>query len=324
MGPSVAPSFDAPPRPGPAMPSREGPPRTSEEDVPGTWEELDGLSPRCGLHDAIWRGLRPSPLQWKCIPLGLAGHDVLCSAPAGPDKRTAYVITCLQQLQDYDAPAARALVVCSSREDAFEVGEEFRRLARYSPGVEVGVMYGGRPIAEDRKMLIEKGPQILVASPGRLLAHLRESTIRLHERMLFILDACDLLLGPADMRRDVQTIYNYMPNETQVLMFGATFSSELQGLCKAFMHSTFHVVHFNGGDDTAEVLPVPAGSCLKGKRAGFRCSVCKEKFEKLGPCKKHTMSEHDGEDAKVEKIRIGEGEEDSEPTYGPFNPWRLV
>jgi len=108
------------------------------------------------------------------------------------------------------------------------------------------VVYGGVPIVQDRKDLKEKIPHILIATPGRLIQLLDEQTLKLGEVKHFILDECDEILEQLDMRRDVQKIFKATPLNKQVMMFSATLSEEIRGICKKFMHNPVEI-YINDG-----------------------------------------------------------------------------
>merc|ERR1711865_1200995 len=95
--------------------------------------------------------------------------------------------------------------------------------------------YGGVPIANDKKMLQEECPHVLIGTPGRVLGLTREKELKLDKLSQFVLDECDKCLDKLDMRKDIQQIFIETPKKKQVMMFSATMTTETRGLCKKFM-----------------------------------------------------------------------------------------
>merc|ERR1711920_176146 len=122
--------------------------------------------------------------------------------------------------------AVKTLVICHTRELAYQIKFEFDRFAKYFQDVKTGVVYGGMPIAKDREMLTENCPHVLIGTPGRVLGLLREK---------------DLKLDKLDMRKDVQQIFIETPKKKQVMMFSATMSSDTRALCKKFMQDPHEI-----------------------------------------------------------------------------------
>merc|ERR1712205_270683 len=111
----------------------------------------------------------------------------------------------------------------------------FERFAKFFAAVKTAVVYGGMPIAKDKEMLKEDCPQILIGTPGRVLALTREKDLKLDKSTQFVLDECDKCLDKLDMRRDIQQIFMETPKKKQVMMFSATMTTETRALCKKFM-----------------------------------------------------------------------------------------
>jgi ATP-dependent RNA helicase UAP56/SUB2 len=192
----------------------------------------------------------PSQVQHECIPRANLGTDVLCQAKSGMGKTAVFVLSTLQQLEVKEAKeenkTVQALVLCHTRELAFQIRQEFERFKKYMPAVKTRVIYGGAPIAIDRKELKANVPHIIIATPGRLLQLVDEGTVKLNEVKHFILDECDEVLESLDMRRDVQKIFKATPLNKQVMMFSATLSDEIRGVCKKFMHNPIEI-YINDG-----------------------------------------------------------------------------
>jgi ATP-dependent RNA helicase UAP56/SUB2 len=151
----------------------------------------------------------------------------------------------LHLLEKEDQEHITCLVLCHTRELAFQIQQEFNRFKKYTPYVKTHVFYGGVPVPEDRAVLKSKSPQIVIGTPGRILHLAEEKTLKLDHLKHFILDECDEMLD-TDMRGDVQKIFRLTPHNKQVMMFSATLSEEVRGICKRFMHNP-REIYINDG-----------------------------------------------------------------------------
>merc|ERR1712126_46447 len=115
------------------------------------------------------------------------------------------------------------------------ISKEYERFSKYMSGIKVGVFFGGLAIAKDETVIKSNCPNIIVGTPGRILALVRSKKLNLKNLKHFILDECDKMLEQLDMRRDVQEIFRSTPHEKQVMMFSATLSKEIRAVCKKFM-----------------------------------------------------------------------------------------
>jgi len=133
------------------------------------------------------------------------------------------------------------LVMCHTRELAFQISKEYERFSKYMPSVKNAVFFGGLPIEKDAQVLKTNCPHIVVGTPGRILALVRQKKLSLKNVKQFVLDECDKMLEALDMRRDVQEIFRSTPHEKQVMMFSATLSKEIRPVCKKFMQDPMEV-----------------------------------------------------------------------------------
>merc|ERR1711977_758065 len=145
-----------------------------------------------------------------------------------------FVLACLQQL-DASEKAVKVLVICHTRELAYQIKHEYDRFAKFFSDVKTGVVYGGVPIAQDREMLKSECPHVLIGTPGRVLALANDGDLKLDKLTHFILDECDKCLEKLDMRGDIQKIFLKTPKKKQVMMFSATMDKEIRLVCKKFM-----------------------------------------------------------------------------------------
>jgi ATP-dependent RNA helicase UAP56/SUB2 len=154
----------------------------------------------------------PSEVQHECIPQAILGSDILCQAKSGMGKTAVFVLAGLQQL-DASEKAVKVLVVCHTRELAYQIKHEFDRFAKYFSDVKCAVVYGGIPIVKDKEMLKESTPHILIGTPGRVLQLCREKELKLEKLTHFVLDECDKCLEKLDMRQDIQKIFLETPKK---------------------------------------------------------------------------------------------------------------
>jgi len=182
----------------------------------------------------------PSEIQHECIPQAVLGMDVLSQAKSGMGKTAVFVLATLQQIEPVDGQVS-VLVMCHTRELAFQISKEYERFSKFMPNVKVGVFFGGLAIAKDEQVLKTNCPHIVVGTPGRILALVRSKKLNLKHLKHFVLDECDKMLEQLDMRRDVQEIFRATPHEKQVMMFSATLSKDIRPVCKKFMQDVcFH------------------------------------------------------------------------------------
>lgn len=179
-----------------------------------------------------------SEVQQNAIPFAMVGTDMIVQAKSGMGKTAVFVMSTLQQIEIDETATEKkvdTLVLCHARELAYQISKEFTRFSKYLSAVKVGVVYGGVPFSENKALIKNDCPNILIGTPGRVLHLLNEGGLELDGLKRFILDECDNLLeGGLDMRRQVQQIFKKTPHEKQVMLYSATISPEARVLCKKF------------------------------------------------------------------------------------------
>lgn len=173
----------------------------------------------------------PSEIQAKTLPYALEERDVVGQARTGTGKTAAFLVPALQLLTD--KPGPRVLVVVPTRELAMQVNSEAERLGHYM-GVSALAIYGGDPMKRQLDAL-EKGVQIIAATPGRLLDHLGRGTLRLADLDMLILDEADRMFD-LGFREDIAKIMQKAPTRRQTMLFSATLSEEVLGLAERYMN----------------------------------------------------------------------------------------
>ncbi len=160
-------------------------------------------------------------IQAKAIPLMRDGKELLAKAPTGTGKTCAFGIPIVEGI-DPEKKGVQALILCPTRELCTQLRDDFRRLCKYRPEIRVVAAYGGQPIAKQVEAL-KKNPQIVAATPGRLIDHIKHHTIRLNQVRIAILDEADEMLDMGFFK-DVRWILEQLPKGFRLSMFSATIS----------------------------------------------------------------------------------------------------
>jgi ATP-dependent RNA helicase UAP56/SUB2 len=188
----------------------------------------------------------PSEVQQECIPQAVLGQDIICQAKSGMGKTAVFVLAALQQLVTVENQVD-TLVLCHTRELAYQICQEFLRFSKYLNDVKVKVFFGGINYKHHTALLEKETPHIVIGTPGRLLQLVNEKHLKLNNLKRFILDECDQMLESIAMRKDVQAIFRATPHEKQVMMFSATLSKEIRPVCQKF---TQHPVEIYVDDES--------------------------------------------------------------------------
>ena len=216
----------------------------------------------------------PTPVQREAIPLILGGRDLLAGAQTGTGKTAAFVLPILQLLHaTRRAPAQagdprdprprrvlpgpiRTLVLTPTRELALQVEESVRTYGARRPIRSVAI-YGGVNFERQARAL-KMGPEIVVATPGRLLDHVGQRTIDLSQVEILVLDEADRMLDMGFIR-DIKRIIGLLPSKRQNLMFSATFSNDIRELAGGFLTepATVDVAPRNTAAELVEQVVIP-------------------------------------------------------------------
>ena len=170
---------------------------------------------------------RATPVQSGAIPYFMEGKDVIAKAPTGTGKTFAFGIPMVEHT-DPACPDVTGLVLAPTRELAIQIQEELRDLCEFKEGVKAVVLYGGAPIEKQIKQLKDH-PQIVVATPGRLMDHMKRRTIRLDKVETVVLDEADRMLDMGFIR-DVTRILDQIKSRKNIGMFSATISREVMDI----------------------------------------------------------------------------------------------
>src|SRR5699024_12725237 len=165
-----------------------------------------------------------TPIQAETIPKGQEGKDVIGQAQTGTGKTAAFGIPMIDQF-DTKTKSVQGLVVAPTRELAIQVAAEINRIGKYA-NIRALAVFGGQPMGRQIRALKDR-PQIVVATPGRLLDHIRRRTIRLDEIKVAVLDEADEMLNMGFID-DIKDILKAIPSERQTLLFSATMPKEIR------------------------------------------------------------------------------------------------
>ncbi len=171
-----------------------------------------------------------TPIQEQAIPIALTGKDVIGQAQTGTGKTAAFAIPFLQMIDR--EPAVQVLILTPTRELCMQVEKEIKKLNKYLKLKSVAV-YGGQDITRQIKELKAR-PQIIVATPGRLMDHMNRKTIRLEHLKMVVLDEADEMLNMGFLE-DIETILSACPEQRQTMMFSATMRDEIKAIANKFM-----------------------------------------------------------------------------------------
>ena len=180
----------------------------------------------------------PSTVQAKTIPLMMSGADINAIAPTGTGKTCAFGIPMLEYVQLKDN-RIQEIVLAPTRELALQIGDELTRLAKFIQGARIAVLYGGQPITKQLNALKRK-PQIIVATPGRLLDHMQRGNIRLDAVHTMVLDEADEMLNMGFVK-DVTKIIEATPNDRQLVLFSATTNQDVLTIAWKYQHDPVEI-----------------------------------------------------------------------------------
>ncbi len=166
----------------------------------------------------------PTTIQAQAIPPFMQWRDVIAKAPTGTGKTFAFGIPMIEHI-DPELPQVQGLILAPTRELAIQIGDELRSLLTHYKGIRVAVLYGGAGIVGQVRQL-EKNPQIVVATPGRLMDHYNRKNIRLDKIQTVVLDEADRMLDMGFFK-DVTRIIEKVKNRKNLGLFSATISQEV-------------------------------------------------------------------------------------------------
>lgn len=166
-------------------------------------------------------------IQEKAIPIMMAGKDIIAKAPTGTGKTCAFGIPLIERI-DKTKAVPQAVVLAPTRELAQQIAQELKELAHFMPQIRIACIYGGANVQRQIEKL-QKGCQIVVATPGRLLDHIQHKTINVSQVTSIVLDEADEMLNMG-FYKSVRSIIDQMKARKTLSMFSATISREVMDI----------------------------------------------------------------------------------------------
>lgn len=178
---------------------------------------------------------KASPIQEQAIPLALEGHDVLACAQTGTGKTATFLIPILQDLIQNEAHGLTSLIIVPTRELAIQIDQELQGFSYFTDTTSKAVYGGDKGMDwDEQKRAFTEGTNVIIATPGRLIAHLRLGYVNLKHIRHLVLDEADRMLDMGFID-DIRQILGYIPVKRQTMMFSATMASEIRKLANTIL-----------------------------------------------------------------------------------------
>lgn len=181
----------------------------------------------------------PSPIQEKAIPVILEGHDIIGQSQTGSGKTASFGLPILNELEPLPNRKTQALILAPTRELCLQVADEMRKFAKYIEGLRIVSVYGGQDISRQIKD-IKGGSDIVVATPGRLLDHIRRRTLRFENCHQVVLDEADEMLNMGFLD-EIKDVFSHLPKERQTILFSATMPKPILELAKEILNKPVEI-----------------------------------------------------------------------------------
>lgn len=177
-----------------------------------------------------------SPIQQQTIPLLTQEEtDIIGLAQTGTGKTAAFGLPLLQNIKDDGAKHIQAVIISPTRELCIQLEEEVVKYSKYLPNISSVAVYGGTPIGAQIRAIKRQNPQIIVATPGRLIDLIQKGVVHLDQTHTVVLDEADEMLNMG-FRDDIEAILQEVPEKRQVWLFSATMNNDVRRIAKRFMH----------------------------------------------------------------------------------------
>ncbi len=197
-----------------------------------------------GLSPSVFKAIvrmgfdNATPVQDQTIKPFLDGLDLIVQAPTGTGKTCAFGIPVSQNVEA-KSKQAQILILSPTRELAMQTSKVIQRLTQYKENVRIATLYGGENIQKQFAAL-RRHPQIIIATPGRLLDHIARRTVKLDAVKTVVLDEADIMLDMG-FRRDLDKILKSVPEKRQTVLFSATLSKDIMAITKSYQHNAKHI-----------------------------------------------------------------------------------
>lgn len=180
----------------------------------------------------------PSPVQDAAICPIMTGRDVLVQAPTGTGKTAAFAIPVVEKISPENSQI-QTVILCPTRELALQTTSVLQRLIKFKQGIRILALYGGEPISR-QIVALKRRPQIIVATPGRMLDHMKRRTTRLKHVQCIVLDEADRMLDMG-FRNDISEILDSTSKERQTILFSATLSPAIKKIAAEYQSDAQHI-----------------------------------------------------------------------------------
>ena len=194
------------------------------------------------LHDDLMAGIQamgyktPTPIQQEAIPVIMENKDLIACAQTGTGKTASYLLPVLDLISKTDRNQTSTLILAPTRELAQQIDQQVEGLAYYVNISSIAVFGGGDGfIYEQQRNAIQHNVNIIIATPGRLLAHLSSGILKLNTIKYLILDEADRMLDMGFMD-DIMRIISHLPKKRQTLLFSATMPNRIRTLANSILH----------------------------------------------------------------------------------------
>lgn len=205
-------------------------------------------------------------IQEKCIPPMMNGNDIIAIAPTGTGKTLGFGIPMLEYVNLKD-PVVQELVLAPTRELAQQIADDLSDLAHFIRGLRIAVIYGGQPMRKQIQVL-EKRPQIVVATPGRLIDHMERGNISLLNVHTLVLDEADEMLKMGFVE-DVEKIIRSVSPNRQLVMFSATTNQDVLTISWKYQNDPIEIVVKSDKEDKPQITEYIIDSQAKDKYEHF-------------------------------------------------------
>lgn len=195
-------------------------------------EEILKATERMGFVDL-------TPVQAETILPVLEGKDVIVQAPTGTGKTCAFGIPMIEKT-DVSSKTLDGIVLCPTRELVIQTCEELSNVSKFKKGINIVAIYGGQPI-DKQIFALKKKPQIVVATPGRLIDHIKRKTIKMKDLKILVLDEADEMLNMG-FREDLDIILETAPDSRQTILFSATMPQEIIDIATKYQKENPHFI----------------------------------------------------------------------------------
>ena len=183
-----------------------------------------------------------TPVQESAIPVILEGRDLIASAQTGTGKTAAFLLPVIEKLSAMPHDnQVKAMVIVPTRELALQIDQQMEGFSYYTNVSSIAI-YGGTDgtVFSREKQALTEGADLIVCTPGRLMAHINMGYIKFPELKFLILDEADRMLDMG-FNEDILKIISYLPKQRQNLMFSATMPSKIRHLAKQILHNPFEI-----------------------------------------------------------------------------------